>query len=170
MGLLGQKLIERLGTLCPPMCSPVRLAGANRQAPGNYSYIDLDITDADAVGQALAAARPDVVVNTAAMTNVDACEREQAACRQLNTEAVRTLAHACAQSGAQLIQLSTDFVFDGAQGPYAETDAVNPLSVYGRSKLDAETLLHDAGRTLGLHWCALRTVLVYGTAADLSRS
>ena len=99
---------------------------------------DLDIADADAVRRAVREIRPDVVVNCAAFTKVDACETDPRAF-QVNARAVGFLADACGHLGAQLVQISTDFVFDGRKrAPYVEDDPTAPLSAYGRSKRDGE--------------------------------
>ena len=99
---------------------------------------DLDITDAKAVRRVVRELSPDVVVNCAAFTKVDACETDPRAV-EVNTTAVGHLADACSAFGAQLVQISTDFVFDGEKSsPYTEDDPVNPLSAYGRSKLGGE--------------------------------
>jgi len=99
----------------------------------------LDVTDRDAVLGALLSVRPDVVVHTAAWTAVDACEADPERAFRDNALAVRWVAEACARGGAHLVQLSTDYVFDGAQAePYVEWDAPAPRSVYGRSKWAGE--------------------------------
>jgi dTDP-4-dehydrorhamnose reductase len=95
----------------------------------------VDLTDPAAVRAAVVASRPDVVVNCAAFTAVDACETEIDHAFAVNAHAVGELAAACQSTGARLITLSTDYVFDGTKpDPYVEDDPVNPLSVYGRSK------------------------------------
>jgi dTDP-4-dehydrorhamnose reductase len=100
---------------------------------------DLDVGDRDAVHAAVAAARPDLVVNTAAWTAVDACEGDPARAQRDNADAVRWLREACDERGAHLVTISTDYVFDGTlDRPYREDDATNPLSVYGASKLAGE--------------------------------
>jgi dTDP-4-dehydrorhamnose reductase len=99
---------------------------------------DLDITDPKSVLRALRELAPDVVVNCAAFTKVDDCETDPRAF-DVNANAVSHLVEACARLGAQLVQISTDFVFDGSKGaPYVEDDPVNPLSAYGRSKRAGE--------------------------------
>lgn len=99
---------------------------------------DLDITDAKDVRRVVRELTPDVVVNCAAFTKVDDCETDPRAF-EVNAKAVGHLADACGQVGAQLVQISTDFVFDGAKAaPYVEDDPVNPLSAYGRSKRAGE--------------------------------
>jgi dTDP-4-dehydrorhamnose reductase len=104
----------------------------------------MDITDPRAVQQHLARHRPAVVVNAAAATRVDDLEGEPDLAIKVNGLGPRNLAVACRQLGVKLIHLSTDYVFDGSKdGPYQEWDAVNPLSVYGRSKLLGEELVRQ---------------------------
>ncbi len=99
---------------------------------------DLDVTDAKAVVRAVRELAPDVVVNCAAFTKVDECETDARAF-EVNAKAVGHLADACGHFGAQLVQISTDFVFDGQKAaPYVEDDPVNPLSAYGRTKRAGE--------------------------------
>ncbi|MEP6992991.1 MAG: dTDP-4-dehydrorhamnose reductase [Acidobacteriota bacterium] len=99
---------------------------------------DLDITDERDVARTLAELRPDVLINCAAFTRVDDCETDPRAFT-VNAQAVGSLARACAQVAAQLVQVSTDFVFDGTKGaPYVEEDPSAPLSAYGRGKRAGE--------------------------------
>ncbi len=99
---------------------------------------ELDITDPRQVSRSLRELRPEVVVNCAAFTKVDDCETDARAF-EVNAEGVANLADACGHAGAQLVQISTDFVFDGTKGsPYSEDDPVNPVSAYGRSKRAGE--------------------------------
>ena len=103
----------------------------------------LDVGDRERVTSIVTDVRPDVVVNCAAWTAVDACESDPERARRDNGDAVRWLREACDAVDAHLVQISTDYVFDGAlDRPYVETDATNPQSVYGRSKLAGE---HAAG-------------------------
>jgi dTDP-4-dehydrorhamnose reductase len=118
---------------------------------------DLDITDREAVTAAVLATRPDVVVNCAAWTAVDAAETEEDAALAVNGTAPRHLAAACALAGARLVQPSTDYVFGGdGTRPYAEDDQTAPASAYGRTKLAGERavleLLPDAGYVLRTAW------------------
>jgi dTDP-4-dehydrorhamnose reductase len=114
-----------------------------------FTRIDLDITDDAAVNAAVRAARPDVLINCAAYTRVDDAESNEAAATTINGEAVRLLARAADATDALLVHLSTDFVFDGRKRePYEVTDAVGPLSAYGRSKLLGERHALTARRHL----------------------
>jgi dTDP-4-dehydrorhamnose reductase len=99
----------------------------------------LDITDSAEVERVIGESDPQVVVNSAAYNQVDIAESEPVAAFQVNALAVRNFAVACRQSGAQLVQFSTDYVFDGKKGsPYIETDTPRPLGAYGVSKLSGE--------------------------------
>lgn len=103
----------------------------------------LDVSDRAAVHGAVSMMRPDVVINTAAWTAVDACEGDRDRAHRVNTLGPRWLREACEAAGTHLVQLSTDYVFDGAlDRPYDEWDRPNPRSVYGQSKLGGE---HEAG-------------------------
>jgi dTDP-4-dehydrorhamnose reductase len=100
----------------------------------------LDVTDPGAVRDAIASARPDVVVHAAAWTAVDACESDPEKAFAVNGTATKHVVAAAADAGARVIYLSTDYVFDGTKpSPYVETDEPNPVSVYGRSKYEGET-------------------------------
>jgi dTDP-4-dehydrorhamnose reductase len=100
---------------------------------------ELDITDADAVTHAIRRARPDVVINCAAWTKVDAAEEHEPEATAVNGAGAGNVAAAAARAGAHTIHISSDYVFDGAQRePYLESDPTRPLSAYGRSKLAGE--------------------------------
>jgi dTDP-4-dehydrorhamnose reductase len=102
-------------------------------------HAELDVADRDAVLAAVTSIRPGLVVHAAAWTAVDACEAEPDRAWQVNALACRHLAEAAAATGAHLVAVSTDYVFDGTSPrPYTEWDQPNPLSVYGRSKLAGE--------------------------------
>lgn len=166
-GLLGQKLVEALrsdasveliATGRGPDRTPVPL--------GNW-YHTLDYTVKADVDRVLDATRPDVVIHGAAMTNVDACETDPDACHAQNIAATQNLVQAAKRNGSHFIFLSTDFIFDGLNGPYREENAPAPLSVYGQSKLDGERMVMEAGLA---KWSIARTIIVFGVAPGLSRT
>jgi dTDP-4-dehydrorhamnose reductase len=136
-GFLGQSLIA-LG-------EPVEWVGCglgpNTCAMG--SYYELDLVDAKALHELIVATRPDWIINTAAVTNVDQCETETELAQRVNVQAVEHLCRAAAHVNAGVVHISTDYVFDGESGPYSETDAPRPLSAYGRTKLAGERLLFE---------------------------
>jgi dTDP-4-dehydrorhamnose reductase len=119
---------------------------------------DLDLTDAGCAGR-VAALRPDWVVHAAAATDVDGCERDPGWALAVNGEGTRRVVEGCGRTGAGLVYVSTDYVFDGRKGaPYAEDDPPAPLNAYGRSKLAGE----EAVRTFGGRWAIVRTAWLYG--------
>ena len=128
-------------------------------------YRALDITDRDAVLGAVTSLRPDAVINCAAWTAVDACETDAATAFATNAAAVRWVAEGCHRTGAHLVHVSTDYVFDGTlDRPYHEWDRPAPRSVYGASKLGGE---HEA-QELGADAAVLRTSWVCGaTGANM---
>lgn len=165
-GLLGQTLINLL--LQEQKAYEVYgiSRGANRTERSDFSYISMDITNHTKLSEVIVKIQPDVVVNTAAMTNVDLCETQKEACDVLNIDVVFNLAAICANLNAHLVHISTDFIFDGEKGYYKETDTPNPLSHYGRSKLESEKVLE-----LSTAKCTiLRTILVYGLVKNMARN
>lgn len=103
------------------------------------SHDFLDITQADSILTAIDVYAPDIIINTAAYTTVDKAESEPEKCKLINDNGAKQLAIACKKNNIPLIHLSTDYVFDGnASTPYKETDKVNPISVYGKTKLAGE--------------------------------
>ncbi len=188
-GLLGQKIIYALLKLnkgeqpigkCkwPNVEAALTIIGTskgeNRLIEQNgYAFESLDIAQKDQVQQVIEKHRPDVIINTAAMTNVDACETQKEGCWAANVTAVQNLVDACqglkATTGIapQLIHLSTDFIFDGAKGSaYVETDQPNPLSYYALSKAESEKIVQASN----LNWTIIRTIIVYGIVDHMSRS
>lgn len=160
-GLLGQSL-----TLSAPQGTQVfglgneatavlgAQPGSQSGGPQLYRYLQTDITEAAALAKAVAEIQPDALINAAAITDVDRCEREPELCAKVNRDAPIAMA----SLGIPLVQVSTDYVFDGRSGPYREGDAVNPLSVYGRTKLESEVgVLAANAQNL-----VVRTMLLWG--------
>ena len=104
-----------------------------------FPRAELDVTDRAACRARIAEVRPDVVINAAGMTNVDACESSREEAFRVNAEGPGNLAAAAAEAGAFVAHYSTDYVFDGSKSePYVESDPPNPVSAYGRTKLFGE--------------------------------
>lgn len=119
---------------------------------------EFDLEQLGAIAPAIAASRPDVVVNAAAFTAVDLAESQEETARLVNGAAAGEVAKAAAALGVPVIQISTDYVFDGSLGrPYREDDPVSPISAYGRSKLEGE---HAVAAATADH-VILRTAWVY---------
>lgn len=165
-GLLGQKLVELL--VQQSTIDLIATAKGENRLPNSagYRYVSLDITNSGEVHTVFETYQPDVVIHTAAMTNVDTCETDQTGCELLNVTAVAYLIEACQKHDTFLCHLSTDFIFDGTDGPYTEEAIPNPISVYGASKLRAEKLLENSS----IRWAIARTVLVFGIVSDMSRT
>ncbi|MFH2219164.1 MAG: dTDP-4-dehydrorhamnose reductase [Pseudomonadota bacterium] len=122
---------------------------------------DVDISRLSDVEKTVRHVAPDIIINCAAFTNVDACETESRRCREVNVIGPRNLASSVETYGGRLIHISSDYVFDGKKPfpePYVEEDSPNPLSVYGKSKLEGE----DAIRRATARYTILRTAWLYG--------
>lgn len=141
----------------------------------NFYYTDIeetDISSKESVGSAFEKYSPNIVVNCAAYTAVDRAEDEREKAYTLNAQAPANLAEQCKTKNIKLIHISTDYVFDGkGNTPYMETDKVNPLSVYGQSKLKGEELAMAYGNTMVIRtsWLYsaygnnfMKTILKYG--------
>ena len=130
-GMLGQDLIGA--------------AADAGHVPAALPRAELDITDHAALESVVRDARPDVVFNCAAYTNVDGCETNLETAFAVNGEGAGNVARACAATGAWIVHVSSDYVFDGSKRePYLESDATGPLSQYGRSKLAGEQAVAEA--------------------------
>ena len=163
-GLLGQKIVHQLNNKGCKIIATSK--GPNRNSINNFFiYEDLDITNKEQLSDVLNKYNPNVVFNTAAITNVDLCEQEKDLCDKVNVKAVKYLADLCLEIDSHLIHISTDFIFDGNDGPYKEDDMPCPLSYYGQSKLDAENIL----KSHNCKWTILRTILLFGVAKDLTK-
>ncbi len=164
-GLLGYKLVQLLSKQ-----SDIKTIATGRRMisdlPANVLFSELDITDPIQTEKIISHLKPDVIINTAAMTQVDQCETDRDACWKVNVTGVENLISACAKNRTHLVHISTDFIFDGSHGPLDESAVPNPVNFYGESKLGGEKALQEST----ISWAILRTVLVYGVIPDMSRS
>ncbi len=165
-GLLGQKLIDFLS-----LKNTYNIYGVSRgenriKNIEDFTYYHTDLTDPDKLTSLIDAIQPEVIFNTAAMTNVDQCELDHKACDKINVEMVQTLADSCKRNDIHLIHLSTDFIFDGEKGYYKEEDEPNPVNYYGLSKLRSEQIVKEAG----IRYTILRTILVFGLTRELKNN
>lgn len=167
-GLLGQKIVTLLANKAD--IELIASAKGENRLPlqGGYTYEDADLTDKARWEQLFAQYRPDVLISSGAMTQVDVCEDEREMCDRVNVEAVAHFCQLCKQYGTHLVHISTDFIFDGEKtdGYYDEADTPNPVNYYGLSKLKAEEVIAKAGVNVAI----LRTILLYGVVGGLSRS
>ena len=165
-GLLGQNLLE-LFLKDPENYKVVGFSrGENRSGRTDFEYHAIDLTNQQLLEEKIKQIQPNFIINTAAMTNVDACENDQGGCYDLNVHVVEYLAAVCSEINAHLIHISTDFIYDGVKGNYTEEDIPNPLSYYGETKLLSEKRLQDSN----INYTILRTILVYGLVKDMSRN
>ncbi len=165
-GLLGQKLVGQLLKENTMFLATSQGDNRNPECP-TERYLPMDICSDTDVDKVFERFRPTHVIHTAAITNVDYCEENPEACEKVNVKASKRLFEACEKLGAHFQFLSTDFVFNGEKGNYRETDQPDPLSVYARSKFKTEQLLLTSDYK---NWSIVRTIIVYGTGHNLSRS
>lgn len=163
-GLLGQKLVSLLTThkdlqVIATAHTKNRLPEQDRD---KYRFAIMDVTDRENVIDVIGDYQPDTIIHTAALTHVDKCEQNQDECMSLNVHAVSHLIEACETFQVHLIHLSTDFIFNGNEGPLEENASPDPINFYGKSKLLSEGLLKESK----CDWSIIRTVLVYGVGFD----
>ena len=161
-GLLGQKLIKLLVKNNAYNIYGVSKGKNRLNDKRGYTFINLDITDHNALSEFIEKINPCFIIHTAAMTNVDTCELHKKECDIINVDAVRTLVESCKKNDIHLIHLSTDFIFDGKKGFYKEDDIPNPVNYYGLSKLRSERIIIDSN----IKHTIIRTILVYGLTDD----
>lgn len=172
-GLLGQKLVYALLKRTDVSIVATSVGENRLLQKSGYVYESLNITSQSEVQAIFEKHLPDVVINTAAMTNVDACETKKEECWSLNVTAVKYMVDALERikrdynRKTHFIHISTDFIFDGEKGaPYLESDIPNPLSYYALSKWEAEKIVQQST----LDWAIARTIIVYGVVDNMSRS
>ena len=165
-GLLGRHLVKKLAEKGYEVIATAKgESKINSISNGKVKFFSLDITDGAAVNKLMDEVRPDVLLHTAAMTQVDECELNKVDCWNTNVTATRFLIDSAKETKSRIIFISTDFVFDGLHGPYKEEDEPNPVNYYGSTKLAAEKAVIQSG----LDWAIVRTVLVVGNTEDGQR-
>lgn len=158
-GLLGQHVAR---TFAAETQATVALADVHAESfcppAARATYTPIDITDRGATKAFISHENPAAVINCAAYNDVDACDVEREHAWRINVRGVEHLVEGCRKVDARLIQLSSDYVFDGRQGPYTERDTPNPISYYGKTKLASENVC----RTGGIRFTIVRTMILYG--------
>jgi dTDP-4-dehydrorhamnose reductase len=159
-GLLGERLLEyyKDNNNVELLCSSIE----DHSFSEGVEYKKLDITSKNEVRNAIKDFYPDVIINAAAFSNVDACETERDFAWKVNVDGVDNLAKHSIISDAHLIHISTDYVFDGTSGPYNENALPNPLSYYGRTKLASENVLKNYNSKSTI----IRINILYGPASN----
>ena len=160
-GLLGQKLLEQGHNKFTVLGIDLQQEPLNKK--NKFNYQQLDLTKRNSVKNMIASFKPHYIVNTAAMTDVDGCETQKELCWKINVEAIENLIYATHHTGTKIIQISSDYVFDGKNGPYSETSVPKPLGHYGKSKLASENLLIAAG----VEHAIVRTMVLYGFGTEI---
>lgn len=151
-GQLGMEMIPVLGKQYDILATGRTVPGEMRSIPFTAP---LDITQARDVKAVINSYRPEVILNLAAMTDVDACELHPGQAQQVNRDGVQSLLE---NFSGYVVQISTDYIFDGTAGPYRETDTPHPINQYGRTKLAAEKLLLNSPNQVLI----VRTNVLYG--------
>lgn len=129
-------------------------SGYAHNLPEYGRAVKLDLLDEKSISKLVATIGPEVIIHSAALTDVDRCERERELAHKMNVEGARAVAMAAEKVGSFLIYISTDYVFDGLRGMYREDDRTNPVNYYGYSKLLGEQFCHG---------CIARTCVIYGS-------
>lgn len=157
-GMLGQRVAEFYSsqTNVELMCS----SSEEQSFVPELQYTQVDITKKNEVKELILGFVPDVVINTAAFTNVDKSETEREFAWKVNVNGVDNISLYCWTIDAHLIHLSTDYIFDGKNGPYSENDKPNPVGYYGRTKLASENSIIASG----VEYTIVRTNVLYGPA------
>ena len=152
-GLVGNSLYKLLEE------SDHIVYSSSRNIEGLAKY-KVDITNKNEVDSFFESEKPDLVINSAAMADVDLCEEERELCWKVNVEGVQNLVDMCNRYGSHLTHISTDYIFDGKKesGIYLENDKPNPQGYYAESKLEGERIILDSNISHSI----LRTILVYG--------
>lgn len=155
-GLLGQKLCQHFSSSHKVVAFDIHPQSFIPAT--NFSYQSVDLTDNDEVRSYVECNIPSVIINAAAYTDVDGCETRKRGAWEINVEAVENLVNLCEEYKIKLAQLSTDYVFDGENGPYAEDDPPHPVGFYGETKLESEKVIKQAK----IDFLIVRTNVLYG--------
>ena len=157
-GLLGQHLVEFFSRVHKVLASDLHAEPFFLLSHGNYEQAD--ILDKERLSSLTDSFKPDLVINAAAYSDVDACETDREKAWQVNVVGIENLIEICKNWNAKLIHLSTDYVFDGKEGPYSEEGVPNPINYYGSSKLESELKIKHSG----IDFVIVRTNVLYGMA------
>lgn len=152
-GLVGTRLTE----VASHAGHDVVVTYNHHQVEG-FNAIRADLTNEQQIRRVMQASSPDAVIHLASITDVDLCERDPELANVVNAESTRVIAEECLKAASYLVNVSTDYVFDGGRGNYREDDQPNPVNTYGSSKLKGE----EATRATSDEFCVARTSVVYG--------
>ena len=151
-GLVGQQVVKDLSN------SRQVFSCYNKSKPEYGDSVKMDLKNYEMISSVLTEIKPDVVIHLGAMTGVDLCEKEESMAFDINAKATQIIAQQCSILNTFLVYVSTDYVFDGNSGMYYEDSIPNPLSIYGKSKLEGEKMI----QTFSSDWCIARTSTPFG--------
>jgi len=163
-GLLGQALVDSLNEDFELLATGIEQEFSLKHIICEYQCFD--ITDSSRTKDIFLGFQPDIVINTASLTDVDDCEVNKNLCWNVNVKGVENLARAAKKHMTLLIHLSTDYVFDGEEGPYNEEARPNPLGYYAKSKLASENMC----RMTGIPYAIVRTSVLFGLGKDIKEN
>jgi len=166
-GLLGQKLAISFAQETSAEILLTDLSAQSFFHNPRFDYQQLDITKRGDVKSLISNFHPDVIINTAALTDVDVCETDREYAWRVNVDGLKNLLIPARRvEGCHVIHISTDYVFSGQSAPYSETSRPEPISYYGKSKLASENALTESG----VHGTIVRTQLLYGTGFRIRKN
>ena len=163
-GLLGQKIVSDFSPSHNVLA--VDLSDEPFLSLSNFSYKNCDITKKEEIEAVFNFFKPEIVINSAAYTDVDGCEINKDLAWAVNVEGVRNLVQLCQIHQAKLVHFSTDYVFDGEKGPYSENDPTHPKSFYGETKLESEKIVISSG----IDFLIIRTNVLYGLGINIKKN
>lgn len=155
-GLLGQKLCQHFSSSHKVIATD--LHSEKFVSVPNLSYEHSDLTDIGALRFHVRFYNPSIIINTAAYTDVDGCETHRTEAWAVNVGGVKNLVKICREHKIKLVHLSTDYIFDGENGPYSEDDPPHPVNFYGETKLESEKVIKQAD----IDFLMVRTNVLYG--------
>ena len=161
-GLLGQHLVEVFTQKHQVFSSDLHYDPFFTYP--NVKYESLDIFNTEKLKTLVSSFKPELIINAAAYTDVDGCETNRDKAREVNIEGVENLIEICKEEKIKLIHISTDYVFDGKSGPYSEEELPNPISHYGRTKLEGELKIKKSG----IDNIIIRTNVLYGLGEKIN--
>jgi len=151
-GLIGRQVVKDLSD------THEVFSCYDKSKPEYGNAVKMDLLNHEMISNVLFEIEPDVVIHLGAMTGVDLCEKEESMAFDINAKATQIIAQQCSTLNTFLVYVSTDYVFDGNSGMYYEDSVPNPLSVYGKSKLEGEKVI----QTFSSDWCIVRTSTPFG--------
>jgi len=163
-GLLGQKLVVDFSKWDSVLATGKQKDFVLRDQ--KYFYQTLDITDKEQVQAVISDFRPELIINTAAFMDVEACEENKELAWAVNVEGVKNLIESCQKYEIKLMQISTDYIFEGKSGPYSEEDKPQPINYYGGTKLQAEEILQESQ----IHFLIIRSNVIYGLTSQVKKN